>query len=85
MTRQNSKGKGDGLIIEDIVDSNKPQKSRPTSLLKSSALSKMSKNPIYQGVKTNAGGLQIIMETDDDIGKERDIVVGTENTTASSA
>ena len=44
---QNQKGKGDGVIIEDFVDSNKPQKSKPKSLLKSSAVSKMSKNPIY--------------------------------------
>ena len=45
----------------------------------------MSKNPIYQGVKTNAGGLQVIVEDEDDIGKELDLVIGTENTTASSS
>ena len=85
MIVQNQKGKGDGVIIEDIVNPNKPQKSKQKNTIKNTALSKMSKNPIYHGVKTNAGGLQIIMETDDDIGKERDIVVRTENTTASSA
>jgi hypothetical protein len=34
-----------------------PQKKQAKKALTGLALSKMSKNPIYQGVKTNAGGL----------------------------